>query len=151
MNQKLYTAPHCKIQYVEPAGGEPDKPFLVHFFSCIFFEGPVGKGSFLVWGQAEEKIRENTRRYCPGYVWQCCQVLSRLVRHFNKNTPLFSKNTPLIHILKNSATFPLFNVIFLMLTSKTKTEFFSNFNSFIMFACPNVFKTKFRYFSATFA
>jgi hypothetical protein len=82
---------------------------------------------------------------------QCCQVLSRLVCHFNKNTPLFGKNTPLIHTLKNSATIPLFSAIFLILTSKPKTSFFSNFNSFIMFACPNIFATKFRYFSATFS
>jgi hypothetical protein len=31
---------------------------------------------------------------------QCCQVLIRLVRHFNKNIPLFGKNTPLAHIFK---------------------------------------------------
>jgi hypothetical protein len=81
---------------------------------------------------------------------QCCQVLIRLVRHFNKNIPLFGKNTPLVHILKNSATVPLFHAIFLILTYETKIEFFSNFNSFIVFACPNIFGTKFRYFSATF-
>jgi hypothetical protein len=32
---------------------------------------------------------------------------------FKQNTPLFGKNSPLIHILKNSATFPQFQVIFL--------------------------------------
>jgi hypothetical protein len=31
-----------------------------------------------------------------------------------------------------------------------KTQFFSNFNSFIMFACPNILGTEFRYFSATY-
>jgi hypothetical protein len=46
--------------------------------------------------------------------------------------------------------FSAISIFFLILTFETKTEFFSNFNSFIMFACPNIFGTKFRYFSATF-
>jgi hypothetical protein len=67
-----------------------------------------------------------------------------------KYTAFGQKHTANSYFFK-SAIFPLINVIFLILNSKTKTEFFSNFNSFIMFACPNIFETKFRYFSATFA
>jgi hypothetical protein len=55
---------------------------------------------------------------------QCCQVLSRLLRHFNNNTPLFGKNSSLIHILKNFATFPLFHVIFCKLIFEKKQNFF---------------------------
>jgi hypothetical protein len=50
----------------------------------------------------------------------------------------------------NSATFPLFHIIFLLLTLKTKTQFFSYFNSFTTLSSSNIFGTKFRCFSATF-
>jgi hypothetical protein len=36
---------------------------------------------------------------------QCCQVLRRLLRQFNKNILLFSEITPLNYIFKNSTTF----------------------------------------------
>jgi hypothetical protein len=81
---------------------------------------------------------------------QCCQVLSLLVRDFNKKTMLFGKNTPLIHIFFNSATFPLFHAIFPILNAKLNIQFCSNFNSFITFAGPNIIGKNFRYFSATF-
>jgi hypothetical protein len=43
------------------------------------------------------------------------------------------KNIPLIQFFFNSTTFPLFHVIFLILISKTKTQFYSNFNNFMVF------------------
>jgi hypothetical protein len=43
---------------VGPACGEPDKPFL-RFFWCIFFEGPAGKGPFVVVGPGREKKCKN--------------------------------------------------------------------------------------------
>jgi hypothetical protein len=46
--------------------------------------------------------------------------------------------------------FSTINDFFLILIFETKTEFFPNFNSFFMFACSNIFKSKFRYFSTTF-
>jgi hypothetical protein len=49
---------------------------------------------------------------------------------FQQITPLFGKNSPLIHIFKNSATFPIFHVIFVIFIFETKTEFFPNFSVF---------------------
>jgi hypothetical protein len=45
----LHTAP--TVEYVRPAGGEPDKKFS-RLFSCtsIFSEGPAVKGFFSMWG-----------------------------------------------------------------------------------------------------
>jgi hypothetical protein len=67
-----------------------------------------------------------------------------------KYTAIWHKHTAISNFFKNSASFPLFHVIFLIITAKAKTELFSIFNSFIIIACLNIFGTKFRYFSATF-
>jgi hypothetical protein len=83
--------------------------------------------------------------------FQFCQILIRLVRHFNKKClAVWQKHAASSYFFIKSSTFLIFPVIFLTLTSETKTELFSNFNSFIMFPCPNIFGTKFRYFCATF-
>jgi hypothetical protein len=53
---------------------------------------------------------------------QCCQVLSRLVRHFSKNTPLFDKNTPLLKIFKKFRHFSVFSRHFLHNNFKSKNR-----------------------------
>jgi hypothetical protein len=58
---------------------------------------------------------------------QCCQVLKRLLRQFNKNIRLFSKITLLNSNFQNSATFPLLVSFFFIVTDNTKTQLFYNF------------------------
>jgi hypothetical protein len=65
-----------------------------------------------------------SNRLCVCY-WifstQCCLVLRRLHRQFNKNIPLFSE------ITQNSATFLLLASFFIIVTDNTKTQLFYNF------------------------
>jgi hypothetical protein len=71
-----------------------------------------------------------------------------------KYTAIWQKHTANSCFFKKIAIFPLNNVIFRILTSKTYTEFFSNFNSYHVCLSKylrNKIPLLFRYFSATFA
>jgi hypothetical protein len=54
---------------------------------------------------------------------QCCQVLRRILRQFNKNMLLFSEITPLNYIFK----ILLLESFFFIVTDNTKTQLFYNF------------------------
>jgi hypothetical protein len=78
--------PHVEMpSRVEPFGGRQSSSPLC--WSCV----PRGKRSH--------------HFSASFFSTQCCQVLSRLVCHFRKNTPLFGKNTPLIQMFKKFCYF----------------------------------------------
>jgi hypothetical protein len=82
---------------------------------------------------------------------QCCQVLRKLLRQLNENSPLFDQNTPLFQFFKKSPTFPLFIAFHCTLTFENYDEIVFYFNGFYLVSCTKCLKTKFRYFSATFS